>query len=197
MLNIPYRRPELKGSPNLHAMSLSPQLRNVRPLTRVRGPSSFFKKKNRQGFKLKDVEHDQRLYGTGGVNCPLVSMRKYLNMLNKIFDSCFQRPKTSKYTDSDEWYIDAPAGQNTTATFKSKICERSQLKKRYTNHSIRATTLTTIRHAGIHPNDIMSVTGHKRAQSILNYSTISERTRRDLAQHLAAKTGDTLHRSQI
>lgn len=148
--------------------------------------------KNRQGEKVRDIEHDQRLYAVGGENCPLVSLRKYLNLLNPKCDAFFQRPKVENFSDSDVWYISAPVGVNKIAEFMKKISKMAKLSKTYTNHSIRSTTVTTLRNLGVHPNDIMSVTGHKSAQSILHYSNVSEDQRRNMSHLLAVKTGSSL-----
>lgn len=150
--------------------------------------------KNRQGVAMRDIEHDQRLYATGSDNCPLVSLKKYLNLLNPNCNAFFQRPKRDNFSASDIWYDNSPVGENTIAGFMKKISNRAGLSKTYTNHSIRSTTVTTLRNLGVHPNDIMSVTGHKSAQSILHYSTVSEDQRRSMSHQLSVKTGCTVER---
>lgn len=40
--------------------------------------------KKHPGISNRETEHDQRLYGTGGKNCPLLSLKKYLSKLNPI-----------------------------------------------------------------------------------------------------------------
>lgn len=148
--------------------------------------------KNRQGEKVRDIEHDQRLYAVGGENCPLVSLRKYINLLNPKCTAFFQRPKVENFSESDVWYMNAPVGLNKISEFMKKISKMAKLSKTYTNHSIRSTTVTTLRNLGVHPDDIMSVTGHKSAQSILHYSNVSENQRRTMSHLLAAKTGSKL-----
>ena len=51
----------------------------------------------------------------------------------------------------------------------SKISAESQLSDRYTNHCLRATTVTALSHAGFVSKDICSVTGHKSEVSLKHY----------------------------
>ena len=52
----------------------------------------------------------------------------------------------------------------------SVISEATKLSLRYTNHCIRATTVTMLRNANIAPNDIIAVTGHRNVQSLTHYN---------------------------
>lgn len=145
--------------------------------------------KNHQGDSKRDKEHDQRLYGTGGQNCPLISVKKYLNKLNPSCTALFQRPKDKNWEGELIWYVNQPVGANTIAKFMGIISKRAGLHNTYSNHSIRATTVTTLREAGVHVNDIMAVTGHKCAQSIMSYSKTSEQERRHMSHQLSAQAG--------
>ena len=49
------------------------------------------------------------------------------------------------------------------------ISEAAKLSMRYTDHCIRATTVTMLRAANIAPNDIIAVTGHRNVQSLTHY----------------------------
>lgn len=151
--------------------------------------------KNRQGYKLKEIEHDQRMYGTGAPNCPLVSLKKYINALNPASNDFFQRPKPHVLPGEEVWYINSPVGVNTIGQFMPKICTLAGLKNRYTNHSIRATTVTSLRHMGVHVNDIMAVTGHKCAQRIMSYSTTSNTVRRDMSHNLSVAAGYSIKKA--
>lgn len=144
--------------------------------------------KNHQGLAKRDTEHDQRLYGTGSIYCPLKSLKKYINLLHPSCNALFQKPKPN-YATSAVWYCNSPVGQNTLAKFMSKISKKAGLKTIYSNHSIRATTVTTLRNAGVHVNDIMAVTGHKCAQSIMSYSKTAPAARRHMSHTLSVQTG--------
>lgn len=145
--------------------------------------------KNHQGFNLKDTEHDQRLYGTGAANCPLVSLKKYINLLHPDCPFFFQRPREGDLDGASTWYINSPVGVNKISAFMSRISKQAGLQKTYTNHSIRATTVTSLRKKGVHVNDIMAVTGHKCPQSIMSYSTTTETARRQMSHALSSVAG--------
>lgn len=145
--------------------------------------------KNHQGISKRDCEHDQRLYGTGGSRCPLISLKKYVNKLHPECIALFQRAKDTNWVGEDIWYCNSPVGANTLAKFMGIISQKAGLKTTYSNHSIRATTVTTLREAGVHVNDIMAVTGHKCAQSIMSYSKTSEHARRHMSHQLSAQAG--------
>ena len=57
-------------------------------------------------------------------------------------------------------------GVNTIGLFMKKISNRLELSKSYTNHSIRATVVTTLADNGIEARQIMNVTGHKCESSL-------------------------------
>ena len=56
----------------------------------------------------------------------------------------------------------------------SDISERAGLSVRYTNHSLRATTLHILDRAQIPSRHIMTVTGHKSENSLKTYSGVTD-----------------------
>ena len=52
---------------------------------------------------------------------------------------------------------------------EQRISEAAELPTRYTNHCIRATCVTKMSHAGIQPNDIIQITGHRSTGSLKSY----------------------------
>lgn len=142
--------------------------------------------KNHQGATgHQDNEHVQRMYSTGKKSCPVESLKSYLGHLNPDCSAFFQRPKTSGYVGKVVWYTDRPVGSNTISGFMSKISAAANLKTRYTNHCVRATTVTMLRDAGVAPNDIAAVTGHKSLTSIDHYSRVGDKKRSAMSHQLA------------
>ena len=125
--------------------------------------------KNHQGFSSREGEHNQQMYGTGTENCPLTSLKFYLSKLNESCDTFFQRPQSVKWEASPSWYENSPVGFNTLAKMMSIISDAADLSIRYTNHSIRATTVTMLRQANVDPTDIIGVTGHRNVQSLTHF----------------------------
>jgi integrase len=61
----------------------------------------------------------------------------------------------------------APLGKNTLG---DKMKNLLNLSKLYTNHSLRATTITLLDNKGFEARHIMSISGHKNKSSIRSYS---------------------------
>lgn len=142
--------------------------------------------KNYQGTENhQGKEHIQRMYETKKDSCPVASLQKYLGHLNPDCPWFFQRPKTTNFKGKVIWYMARPMGANAISTFMVRICVAANLKNRYTNHCIRATTVTTLREAGVAPIDIAGVTGHKSLASIDNYSRVTDDCRSAMSKELA------------
>lgn len=142
--------------------------------------------KNYQGVGSHATEeHDQCMYATGRDTCPVASLKLYLSHLNPDCPWFFQRPKTTNYKGKVIWYCSSAVGANALANFMLKIGTAANLSHRYTNHCIRATAVTTLREAGVAPNDIQAVTGHKSLASIDHYSRVTDKTRSAMSAQLA------------
>lgn len=59
---------------------------------------------NSQGIGANEGLQHQRMYATGNKNCPVASLRSYLEKLNPKCSSFFQRPKLSNYEGEQIWY---------------------------------------------------------------------------------------------
>ena len=126
--------------------------------------------KNHQGVGSNEEEHVQLMFATGGEHCPVKQLKLYISKLNPKCSALFQRPKVKNWRLSSSWYMNIPVSEGTIGGFMPRISEEAELSIRYTNHSIRATTVSSLREAGIHPNDIRAITGHRSVASIESYS---------------------------
>ena len=71
----------------------------------------------------------------------------------------------------------------------ARMCVEAKLNTRYTNHSVRATSITALDHAGIDSRHIMAISGHKSEQSIKSYSqNVSDTKKREMADVLSTNT---------
>ena len=71
------------------------------------------------------------------------------------------------------WYRNEPLGKNTISKMMERISIKAELSERYTNHCIRASTVTLFQH-GVDARKICVITKHKDERSLTNY--ISETT---------------------
>jgi hypothetical protein len=140
--------------------------------------------------KPNDTIGEGRIYSIpGNMACPVLSFRKYLSKLNDECPDLWQRPLDS-FIDEDRWYCNAPIGKNPLGGFMKRISAAAKLSMMYTNHSVRATHISTLDDAGYEARHIMRMSGHKSEASIRSYShRLSDRKKRCIANTLAASVG--------
>ncbi|XP_062603853.1 uncharacterized protein LOC134265645 [Saccostrea cucullata] len=131
--------------------------------------------KNHPGDRIKDNDHETqpRMYATSSSQCPVTSLRLYLDKRNKTNEILFQQAKRTFNPNDDEWYTSRPLGEKTLNNMMKSISADAGLSKSYTNHCVRATTITLLSHAGVEAREIMRISGHRNEQSIKSYNTDS------------------------
>ena len=77
-------------------------------------------------------------------------------------------------------------GENTRGKKMKIISQQAELSTTYTNHSIRATTITILDRIGLEARHIMSVSGYGNESSIKSYSKTDENTKTNMASSLMA-----------
>ena len=120
--------------------------------------------KNHQGDNLKDKDFESRprMYATNTAQCPVASFKLYLEKRNKNNDAFFQQPRTKPLTSESD-----------SESMMKGISQDADLSQVYTNHCVRATTITMLSHAGVEAREIMRISGHRNEQSIRSYNTDS------------------------
>ena len=116
--------------------------------------------------------------------CPVSSFEKYLSVLNPMNEFLFQRPKSSG--KGEVRYNNMVVGENTLGKKMRVISQQAEWSTTYTNHSIRATTITILDRSGFETRHIMSVSGHRNESSIKSYSKTDENTKTNMAGSLMA-----------
>ena len=87
------------------------------------------------------------MFATGEPLCPVLSFEKYVSHLNPNNEFFFQRPKRV-VNKSDGVCYDNVVGQRTLDEKMKKLSTDDKLFYNYTNHSIRATTITVLDECG-------------------------------------------------
>jgi hypothetical protein len=85
----------------------------------------------------------------------------------------------------DIWFDKAPLGKNTLGDKMKNLSKQLNLSKLYTNHSLRATTITLLDNKCFEARHIMSISGHKIESSIRNYSRTNDTQKRKIAKALS------------
>ena len=126
--------------------------------------------KTMNGIDPNVGEHSKKMYEepSSGDHCPIKTLEFYLSKLNPSCTAFFQRcnPRWGK---SGRWYDNMAMGKGSLGMMMSKISAEAKLSDRYTNHCLRATTVTALSHAGFESKDICSVIGHKSEVSLKHY----------------------------
>ena len=129
---------------------------------------------------------------TGTIDCPLPSFLKYKSKLHPNSDRFWCYPKDSFTPDEQTWYTAKPVGHNALTTFLSKLSQKCQLSRIYSNHSIRNTAATLLHNNSFAPASIQSITGHKSLQSLAVYQETSSSKKLQMAdtlhEHIAGKS---------
>ena len=106
----------------------------------------------------------------GNINCPVASFESYISKLNQKCEALWQRPNDFVYESGTIWYNKSPVGKHLLGSMMTNISKRSQLSRHYTNHSIRATSITIMDESGLESRHIMKVSGHKSEASLKSYA---------------------------
>ena len=82
----------------------------------------------------------------------------------------WQRPKQKVNYNDACWFDDQVVGRDPLNELMKKLSIDAGLSKLYTNHSIRATTITKLDELGFEARHIQAVSGHKSENTIKCYS---------------------------
>ena len=91
----------------------------------------------------------------------------------------------AKKFDTHACYKSAPLGKNKLGVLLRDMAKEGNLKGRFTNHSVRKTGITNLIHAGVPPNLVTQMSGHKNVNSLKNYATVSAKQQKAMSDILA------------
>ena len=169
-------------------------LREMRP-----GDFVLHEEKGHEFFTLRDMgtknhqadeEESQggQMHEIPGERCPVKNLKKYIAKLNPCCEYMWQRPKLRKLChDENVWYDNVPLGKNTLSSMTKSISEAAGCSKCYTNHSLRATSISILDRAGFPSRSIMTVSGHRSETSIKSYARTSEERKKEMSNTLSTK----------
>jgi len=87
----------------------------------------------------------------------------------------------------DIWFDIAAVGKNTLGDKIKILSLKNNLSAVYTNHSLRATTITMLDNEWFAARHILAISGHKSETSIRSYSRTDDSKRRKIAKSLSDK----------
>ena len=125
---------------------------------------------------------------------PVKVIKAYLSHLNPDMEALFQRPKvpSSKFDPNETiiWYEKKVLGHNTLDNMLRNMSERAGISPFYTNHSLRATTVTVLSSNNVETQKIKAVTGHRSDTSIESYC---ERPTLGQLKHMSSTLSSFVH----
>ena len=112
---------------------------------------------------------------------PVAAIEFYLGKTHPDCKALFQTPnkattKNMDFASAQHWYRNEPLGKNTISKMMERISIKAELSERYTNHCIRASTVTSFfqfQH-GVDARNVCAITKRKDERSLTHY--ISETT---------------------
>ena len=109
----------------------------------------------------------------GSSRCPVKVLKAYLSHLNPDLESLFQRPKdmTAKFNPDacKVWYDAQKLGHNSLENMRRNMTTRAEITPYFTNHSLRAITVTVLLERNVNTRQIKAVTGHRSNTSVKSY----------------------------
>ena len=133
-------------------------------------------KKNHQGGEIEkeNFEHEVKIYSVNSVfqggEDPVGLLELYLSKVNPKCKAFFQRPRNDFNFEDEIWSENRPLGINDLAKTMKGISKAASLSQLYTNHSVRATSITLLSEAGMRNRHIMAISGHSNEQSLNSYN---------------------------
>ena len=130
---------------------------------------------------------------SGNPNCPVATFELYLSKLHPNCEALWHSVDNDGF-----WYANAPVGKNTLGSMMTTISKWGKLSKIYSNHSIRATSITIMDECGIASRHIMKVSGHKSETSLKSYTqNISVIKKKEISATLSRSLGQDVIESEV
>ena len=102
--------------------------------------------------------------------CPVNNFRRYISHLHPMEPFLWQRPLDKHDANSQIWYYRAPIGDKTLGNMMARLSLKYNLSERYTNHSIRVTSLQVLEDNNVEGRHVIRISGHKNTESIKSYA---------------------------
>lgn len=135
------------------------------------------------------------MYSTDKENDPVNLYKLYRDKRPQDYsnsdDPFYIAPRTTALKkDTDPWFLRQKVGMKKLGSIMKMMALKGGLdpNKRLTNHSARKHLVQKLRDNNIPPTDIMQMTGHRNVQSVINYSSISDKRQLECSAILSNHT---------
>ena len=144
--------------------------------------------------------HQSLAFSTAGCitdEVQVTIIRKYVSKLNSGVDRLFQRAPMNVNETMTCWYMKSPLSHNILGVMLRRITEAANCSKQYTNHSLRATSITHMKQQGVEDRKIATVSGHKSIDSLKSYDRTSEEEAKMMAAAIDKKPVSAITSSSV
>ena len=97
---------------------------------------------------------DLRMYENSTPLDPVGSFEFYISRLHPSCQALFQTPNHPFKKAESRWFRNEPLGKNIIAKLMENISSKAELSERYTDHCIRASTITALYQRGVDAKQI-------------------------------------------
>ena len=155
--------------------------------------------KTRTGENPKDVRNVKPKMWSNTDNlsrCPLEVYKQY----SLLRPSDYSKPEDPLYLathtmqgsmkSTDQWFKRQPIGVNKISTIMKRMSVNAGLppNKKLTNHSARKHMIQKLSDHNVPPTEIMQLSGHKKVESVNNYSDLSEKKHKNISKLMSNTT---------
>ena len=172
----------LRGGSEHRGLRLSQLSKNVSPEGRLRYTYTENASKNRSGgVGQLQVSHKvvhQFAHPELGERCHVFLLDKYFSKVpesGKKKDIFYLRPLTKVPESGDTpWFSSVPIGKNQLSKMVQEMCSQAGVSGKKTNHSLRASAITSLFQAGVSEKVIQDRSGHRSLDGLRKYEGVSE-----------------------
>ena len=195
----------LRGGGEHRALKFSQLSRNVSPEGRVRYTYTENASKNRSGGVAQlDLSHKvvhQFAHPELGERCHVFILDKYFAKIPdsaKVNDIFYVRPlNKAPKSDNTPWFSSVPVGKNHLGKMVKDMCSQAKIEGKKTNHSLRASGITTLFQAGVSEKVIQDRSGHRSLDGLRKYERVSEEQQASACSALVPASSMTQSASQM
>ena len=123
------------------------------------------------GLATKLMKRIQRCSQLEKLTAQFNFLKKLIQVLNPREEALFQRPKRKFCLNDEIWFDKAPLGVNSLGNMMKEISFAAKLSQTYTNHCIRATSVTLLDRVGIPVHRIINRIINKRKNWTCDHDT--------------------------
>lgn len=149
------------------------------------------KQKNWQGgLENQEAPHDKRMYATGDSNCPVQTLKTFLQHIDPqatfLFNHCSKAALSSPQT-TDIWYLAKHCKPYQFSKFMPDISRNAGCSRKYTAHCLRSTAIQALNDEGFEIRHIMYMSGHRNEASVRSYNRDCSTAQKQHLSHALAK----------